>query len=161
MSTGLPDGWVEVTHASHGFSLRHPPDWRALQGQGNRPLVVVGPGPGPRPVVEAAAPLLPPAGDLDAYVALQLASLGRLLTDLRLLDEGPAPVGAIDGRRLLTTYRQGVYLLNLVVWTALAGDRALSLSGLCLATEYDRVEGTFESVAASVRLGPARPARSQ
>ncbi len=150
-------GWVEAAHADQGIALRHPPDWRALLGQGSRPLVVVGPGPGARPVVEAAAPLLPSADDLDTYVALQLESLGRLLTDLRLLDDGPAPVGELQGRRLLATYRQGVYLLNVVVWTALAGERALSVSGICVASEYERVEATLEGIAASVRLSPATP----
>jgi len=69
-------------------------------------------------------------------------------------------VGELDGRRLLATYRQGVYLLNVVVWTALARDRALSVSGMCLASEYDRAEPTLEGIAASVRLGAATPGGS-
>ncbi|MFN2556414.1 MAG: hypothetical protein ABR592_05990 [Nitriliruptorales bacterium] len=146
------DGWVEAAHPDQGFTLRHPPDWRAHQGRGSRPLVLVGPGVASRPVAEAAAPPTPAAADLNGYVDVQLASLGRLLTDLRLISDDPARLGELEGRRLLCSYRQGIYLINIVVWTALAAEQALSLSGICVATDYDRLEPTFEGIAASTRL---------
>lgn len=153
----VADDWVQAGHADHGFTLRHPPDWRALPGRGDRPLVLVGPGAASRPVIQAAAPRAPADTDLDGYVALQLESLGRLLTDLRLLGEEPARVSDLDGRRLLASYRQGIYLLNIVVWTAWGLERALSVSGICVATDYDRIEPTFSSIATSARLTTAIP----
>jgi len=153
----LADDWVEAGHTDHGFTLCHPPDWRALQGWGDRPLVLVGPGAASRPVIQAAAPLAPADTELDGYVALQLESMGRLLTDLRLLGEEPARVSHFDGRRLLVTYRQGIYLLNMVVWTALGFGRALSVSGICVATDYDRIEPTFSSIVTSACLTTAAP----
>ncbi|MDP8931242.1 MAG: DUF1795 domain-containing protein [Actinomycetota bacterium] len=117
--------------------------------------MLVGPGAASRPVVEAGAPPVPADMDFDGYVDLQLASLGRMLTDLRLLGNDPARLGDLEGRRLLCSYRQGIYLLNIVVWTALGAGRALSLSGICVATDYERVESTFERIVASTRLTSA------
>lgn len=148
----LADDWVKAAHADHGFTLRHPPDWRVFQGRGDRPLMLVGPGIAARPVVEAVAPAAPADTDLDNYVDLQLESLGRVLTDLRLLGDDPAMVGHLEGRRLLCTYRQGIYLLNIVVWTALGFGRALSVAGVCVATDYERIEATFDQIVASVHF---------
>lgn len=153
----VADDWVQAGHADHGFTLRHPPDWRALQGRGDRPLVLVGPSAAARPVIQAAAPRAPADTDLNGYIALQLESMGRLLTDLRLLGEEPARVSDLDGRRLLASYRQGIYLLNIVVWTALGFGRALSVSGICVATDYDRIEPTFTAIVTSACLTAAVP----
>ncbi|MDP8960915.1 MAG: hypothetical protein M3N32_04785 [Actinomycetota bacterium] len=107
------DAWLEAAHAGQGFALRYPSDWRAYQGRGDRPLLLVGPGVASRPVVEAAAPPIPAGTGRDGYVDLQLASLGRLLTDLRLLgDTPPAWVTTRDGGCCAATARASSYSLS-------------------------------------------------
>lgn len=119
--------------------------------------MLVGPGAASRPVIQAAAPQAPADTGLDGYVALQLESMGRLLTDLHLLGEEPARMSDLDGRRLLASYRQGIYLLNIVVWTTLGFGRAPTVSGICVATDYDRIEPTFSAIVTSARLTTAVP----
>lgn len=150
--------WAVAVHDEQGFLLRHPADWKCVQGAGTRPMVLVGPENQGPPTLQASAPRLSDlrGTDLDAYLLRRLDALRRVLTDLRLLDETNDQVGGVTGRRLLFSYRQGIYLLNLVDWTAHGCDRTLTLSGVCMATDYGRTEPVFQAVASSVCFTEAR-----
>ena len=143
--------WTEAVHKEQGFVLHYTAEWRQLEGIGTRPMVLVGPENRLPAMVQASAPPLSDVSctDLDGYLARRLEALGRVLTDLRLLDDSVDQLGDTTGRRLLFSYRHGIYLLNLVDWTALGRDRALSVSGVCVATDYARTESVFQAMASS------------
>ncbi len=96
-----------------------------------------------------------------AGLGAAFAILGWPAWNLRLLDDGSALVGELEGHRLLGTYARASTLLNVVMWTALAGDRAMYLSGICLADEYQRAEAKLDVHRRLPRLGPATPAGSR
>ena len=91
-------------------------------------------------------------GNLDAAARASIAELERFMTDLRVLDYEETLVADRPARRLLSTYRQGLYSLTLEQWYLDADGRLAIVSATSETPAYDRVADTLETVVASLEL---------
>jgi hypothetical protein len=92
------------------------------------------------------------SGDLDEAARASIGELERFMTDLRVLDYEETSVGDRPARRLLSTYRQGLYSLTLEQWYVAADDKLAVVSATSETPAYDRVADTLEAVATSLEL---------
>ena len=118
--------WISYLDEDSGLGLELPADWRVADGVAGSELTILAPELGVEGFVanvtvtvqELEAPV-----DLEGYSAAALETMGRVLTDARLIDrEGTTLLGR-EGERVLVAYRQGIHSLALEHWWSVAANR--------------------------------------
>lgn len=151
----MSDPWVTYEDGDAGFAIEHSPGWETADDAPGCVVLVITPEPGVhgfRANVTLTTAMLGGAMDAEGFASAQLATLGELLTDARLVDRAPASLLDRPGERVLLTYRQGLYSLALEQRWSVAGEGAVVLSATCASLDYDRYAETFARMAASLRV---------
>ena len=154
--------WVAYRNREAGLTLEHPTGWEAVEDVAGCVVVVLAPQSGVegfRANVGVTAQKLPGPADLEVFTASQMESVGRVLTDARLIDRGDTRLLGRNAKRVLVAYRQGIHTLALEQWWAVAGHDsdagAVILSASCAVLDYDDYADTFAHIAASLRTDGA------
>ena len=151
----MSDPWVTYEDGDAGFALEHPAGWEATDDAPGCIVLVITPEAGMdgfRANVTLTTTMLSGALNAEGLASAQLATLGELLTDARLVDRAPASLLGRPGERVLLTYRQGLHSLALEQCWSIAGEGAVVLSATCASLDYDRYADTFARMAASLRV---------
>ena len=88
-----------------------------------------------------------------------LETIGRVLTDVRLVDRESATLLGQAGERVLLAYRQGTHSLAMEQWWSVAENAgeggAVVVSATCAALDYDAYADTFTRIAGSLTVDGA------
>ena len=154
--------WISYRDDDSGLGLELPADWQVADGVAGSELTVLAPELGVEGFVanvtvtvqELEAPV-----ELEGYSAAVLETMGRVLTDARLVDrEGTTLLGRA-GERVLVAYRQGIHSLALEQWWSVAATAdeggAVVVSATCAALDYDTYADTFNRIAGSLTVDGA------
>ena len=154
--------WVSYRDDDSGLGVELPADWQVADGVGGSEITILAPELGVEGFVanvtvtvqELAAPV-----ELEGYSAAVLGTMGRVLTDARLIDREGATLLGRAGERVLVAYRQGIHSLALEQWwsVAQAADEggAVVVSATCAALDYDAYADTFTRIAGSLTVDGA------
>jgi len=99
-----------------------------------------------------------PEGDLEGFVAGQLAGFELILTDFRVIDLSETVLDKTAGMRLLSTARVGVHAITMDTWLAVEAGRGFCLSAASDALERRAMVSVWEQVAGRVLLRADRSA---
>lgn len=151
--------WTIYRNDEAGFRLEHPDEWDILEEAAGSVVVVLAPEQGVEAfranvsvaTVDFGAPM-----PLEGFSAIQLETMGRVMTDARLIDREGITLLGRAGERVLVAYRQGVHSLALEQWWSVAGTAdeggAVVVSAVCAALDYDAYADTFSRVLGSLSL---------
>lgn len=154
--------WVSYRDDDSGLGFELPADWQVLEGVGGGELTILAGEQGVEGFVanvtvtvqELEAPL-----ELERYSAAVLETIGRVLTDARLVDREGSTLLGRAGERVLVAYRQGIHSLALEQWWSVAEDGgeggAVVVSAICAALDYDAYADAFTRIAGSLTVDGA------
>lgn len=148
-------GWTTAIRADAGLAVEHPASWPvSLEVPGVAVMILAAEESvaGFRANVAIAAQDLPGPVTLEAFTALQLATMGQAHADARLIDRSAATLLGQPAERALLLYRQGIYSLALERWWTArdGGEAVVVVSATCAALDYDGYADTFSAIAAGV-----------
>ena len=151
--------WISYRDDDTGLGFELPADWQVADGVAGSEVTILAPELGVEGFVanvtvtvqELEAPV-----ELEGYSAAVLETMGRVLTDARLVDREGATLLGRAGVRVLVAYRQGIHSLALEQWwsVAAAADEggAVVVSATCAALDYDAYADTFNRIAGSLTV---------
>jgi hypothetical protein len=154
--------WISYRDEDTGLGLELPADWEVVKGLVGSDLTFLAAERGVedfRANVSVTAVDLGAPMPLEAFSAAQLATMSRVLTDVRLIDRAGATLLGRAGERVVVAYRQGVHSLAMeqrwsVAETADEGG-AVVVSAVCAALDYDVYADTFDRIAGSLTVDGA------
>lgn len=149
--------WVVYENLSAGFELDRPASWEVFEDVGDALAVFRAPVADP----DAFLPNLNVVviedevmeHDLDRFTASVVSQHQRTLTDVLLLDVGPSVLAGQPARRVLCSYRQGIFSVTLEQWWALADNGVVVLSGTSGTLDYPSCQEVFDRMVSSFKVG--------
>lgn len=154
--------WISYRDEDSGLGLELPADWQVADGVAGSELTILAPERGVEGFVANVTVTVQELGapvGLEGYSAAVLESMGRVLTDARLIDRAGTTLLGRDGERVLVAYRQGIHSLALEQWWSVAGTGeeggAVVVSATCAALDYDAYANTFSRIAGSLTVDGA------
>lgn len=151
--------WTSYSDQRAGLTLQHPPEWEARRGMAGLLVAIVGPdgGTGFPPNMNVVRHVNDVQINLDDLARSAVREVTRILSDVAIIDLDQAIVAGAPARRLLFTYRQGIYGLTGEQWVWLTRDHIWTVTAGALTEEYDRVADTFARIVGKLNLGSREP----
>ncbi|GAA3684892.1 hypothetical protein GCM10022224_057010 [Nonomuraea antimicrobica] len=151
--------WQIYHDQETGASLPVPPGWEGLLYPEVRiALRQPGSGPGFRPNVTLTVERPPKElSELPDYSQALLQAMALTLTDLTVISIDQYERWGVEGRRVLSAYRSGIYALALEQYWFLKDDLVTSMSGTCAVEQHDELAETFEYIVAGTGLASRLP----
>lgn len=147
--------WTSYSDPRVDVTLKHPPDWEPRRGVAGLLVAVVGAdgGAGFPPNINVVRHVNDVQINLDDLARTATREVTRILTDVVMIDLDRAVVAGAPARRLLFTYRQGVYGLTGEQWVWLTRDHIWTVTAGALTEEYDIFADIFAEIVAGLDLG--------
>lgn len=151
--------WTPYSDRRAGLTLKHPPDWEPRRGMAGLLVAIVAPdgGTGFPPNINLVRHVNDVQINLDDLARTAVREVSRILTDVAIIDLDQAVVAGSPARRLLFTYRQGIYGLTGEQWVWLTRDNIWTVTAGALTEEYDSVADTFARIVAELNVGIREP----
>lgn len=105
-----------------------------------------------RPSLNVVRKTGPRTLELDELARVALRDLTRVLTDLTVLDVEAMVVSDTPARRVLFSYRQGIYGLTSEQWLFYSGEGQWTISAAASSDRYDAVADVFGRMVARFEL---------
>lgn len=93
-----------------------------------------------------------PGATLDSVVDRALSRQTRLPGAMRLIDRRPERIGDLQAVQTVGCRETGERLVTVDEWRALAGERLVTVSGVCASPVYDHHADEFAATARSIRV---------
>ena len=146
--------WITYADPRVGLRLEHPAEWRADRGVTGLVLAVSA-----APRADGFAPNLNVVRrvndvklSLDDLAQAAVREVRRVLTDAAIIDLDAAVVAESPARRLLFTYRQGIYGLTGEQWVWLTLDHIWTVTAGAATEDYDGVADVFNGLVSSLSV---------
>ncbi len=147
--------WVPYTDARSGLGFEHPDGWKVERGRGGLLAMVVAP-----PQEAGFAPNLNVVRrvndhdySLDDLARVAMREVRRVLTDAVVIDLEASVVAEEPARRLLFSYRQGIYGLTGEQWVSPTPTHLWTVTAGSRTEDYDDVADIFGRLVRSLRVG--------
>lgn len=149
--------WTAYADSRVGLHLEHPADWRSHRGMSGLVLAIAGPerADGFAPNLNVVRRMNDVKLSLDELARAAVREVSRVLTDAALIDLDAAVIADSPARRLLFTYRQGIYGLTGEQWVWLTSDHIWTVTAGSATEDYDEVADVFAAIVASLSVDPA------
>jgi hypothetical protein len=147
--------WSMYADARRGFRLEHPADWDVRPGLAGLLVAIVAPsenGNDFRSNVNVVRKTGVGSRDLDELAQNAIREVGRILTDLLVIDIDAAVVAGLSARRLLFSYRQGMFGLTAEQWLMVEEDKHWTISASASSDRYNSIADEFAAIVASVEV---------
>lgn len=140
----------------NGFSLELPEGWSIQRGVAGLLVAAVldGEGEGFRPNLNVVRRARDRTGDPDELVRETVHNLGRLLSDLLLIDLDAAVVSDLPARRILIAFRQGIFSVTSEQWIVPSEDHVWTVSTAASTGHWDDYADVFAAMVSGFRVGP-------
>lgn len=152
----IADGqWTRYEDARRHFSLDHPAEWEIQRGVAGLLVAVAGPRREEgafRPNLNVVRKSGIAVVELDELARAAIREVTRVLTDLTVLDIEPVVVSDVPARRVLFSYRQGIFGLTAEQWLFFAQEGQWTISAAASSEDYDDVADVFARMARSVQV---------
>lgn len=147
--------WASYSDQRGSLTVKHPPEWQPRRGMAGLLVAIVGPdrGTGFPPNINVVRHVNDVQINLDDLARTAVREVTRILTDVAIIDLDQAVVAGAPARRLLFTYRQGIYGLTGEQWVWLTHDRIWTVTAGAVTEEYDSVADTFARIVAELNVG--------
>lgn len=147
--------WAWYSDQRGGLTVKHPPEWEPRRGMAGLLVAIVGPDGGTRfpPNINVVRHVNDVQINLDHLARAAVREVTRILTDVAIIDLDQAVVAGAPARRLLFTYRQGIYGLTGEQWVWLTRDHIWTVTAGAVTEEYDSVADTFARIVAELNVG--------
>ena len=147
--------WTRYEDARRHFGLDHPTDWEIQRGVAGLLVAVAAPRRDEgafRPNLNVVRKSGIAVVELDELAQAAIREVTRVLTDLTVLDIEPVVVSQVPGRRLLFSYRQGIFGLTAEQWLFFAQEGQWTISAAASSEEYDDVADVFARIVSSIEV---------
>ncbi len=147
--------WTRYIDKRSGLTLPHPSDWKPQRGMAGLLVAVVGSEGevGFAPNVNVVRRVNDVQLGLDELARAAMREVRRILTDATIIDLDSAVVADAPARRLLFTYRQGIYGLTGEQWVWLTHEHIWTVTAGAATEEYDALADVFASIVARLTVG--------
>ena len=123
------EDWMSVEDAVAGFSMRCPPEWRALRNVGGCAVALLAPASDSEFRSSLTVALQPSTGrDLAELVRTSTDEMDRFFTDYEASSIEQTSVDGHDAVQVRGTYRHGRVTVAMDQWVVNARDRLLSFT---------------------------------
>lgn len=149
------EGWLAFADNKRGFRLEHPSDWEVHPGLAGLLVAIVAPskaGEDFSPSVNVVRKTGMRSRDLDELAQNAIREVGRVLTDLLVIDVDVAVVSGLSARRSVFSYRQGIFGLTAEQWLMVEGDRHWTISATASSDRYDSIADEFSTIIGSFEI---------
>lgn len=147
------ENWA-VHRSARGFTIDHPPTWRAFPAMAGMLVSVVAPG--RDKVFSANANVVRRARDvpldLDRLTESSIQILLRVLSEPLIVDVDTDVISEQPARRLLVAYRQGIYALTCQQWLLMTDDHIWTVSAGARSDEWAEQAAVFDRIGHSFTL---------
>ncbi|MDP9066791.1 MAG: hypothetical protein M3N53_00395 [Actinomycetota bacterium] len=150
----LESTWNRHHDGRRGFSLEWPADWQVQRGMSGLLLSIAPPsdGDGFVPNLNLVRHVNDMRSDLDDLAKRAAREVLRVLTDVTLVDADATVVAGSPARRLLFSYRQGIYGLTSEQWLFLTPEHVWTITAGSESDDYDAFADVFSGIVRSLRL---------
>lgn len=146
--------WAIYRDERRGFGLSFPPDWEPVRGMAGLLVSIAGVSDekGFRPNLNVVRRANDRALDLDGLLESSLTELGRVLTDMIVIDASAVVVAHHPARHLIVTHRQGAFSLTSQQWMFVTDEHVWTVSASCTTEDYATLANLFTGVVASLSV---------
>ncbi len=147
--------WRVIRHRKVGFSLSHPPDWRAIGSVMTSLVTVVGPEleEGFQPNLNVIRKVDDTRLDLDRLTQASIEQMSRILTDPMVIDVHAMELDERPARHIVIAHRQGIFGLTSDQWLLKEAGHIWLLSSATRSEAYESHGILFGRIARSLRIG--------
>ena len=149
--------WVPYADARSGLAFQHPATWSVQRGRAGLLASVVAPrrAAGLAPNLNVVRKVNDHDYTLDDLARAAIREVQRVLTDAALIDLDAAVVADEPARRLLFSYRQGVYGLTGEQWVWLTQSHLWTVTAGARTEDYDASADIFAQLVRTMRIDAA------
>lgn len=149
--------WVRYEDTRSGLGFEHPSQWRVRRGGGGLLVSVVAPQSetGFAPNLNVVRRINDHDFSLDDLARAAIREVRRVLTDALLIDLDATVVADEPARRLVFSYRQGIYGLTGEQWVWLTRAHLWTVTAGARTEDYDGVADVFARTIRSLRIDAA------
>ena len=156
-SPSIEQMWMPYADARSGLSFEHPKGWKAERGMSGLLATVVAPEreTGFAPNLNVVRRVNDHDYSLDDLARAAVREVRRVLTDVLVIDLDATVVADEPARRLLFSYRQGVYGLTGEQWVWLTPSYSWTVTAGANTEKYDALADVFTRMVRSLKTDPA------
>ena len=149
--------WAPYADPNSGLTFKHPDGWKVQRGRSGLLASVVAPRSeaGFAPNLNVVRRVNDHHYNLDDMARAAIREVRRVLTDPVLIDLDAAVVADDPARRLLFSYRQGVYGLTGEQWVWLTPSHLWTVTAGARTDDYDAFADVFAQLVRSLRIETA------
>lgn len=157
MTVESEHAWVPYEDVRSGLVFEHPEGWKVERRASGLLASVLAPQreAGFAPNLNVVRRVNDHDYTLDDLARAAIREVRRVLTDVVLIDLDAVVVAEDPARRLLFSYRQGIYGLTGEQWVWLTRSHLWTVTAGARSQDYDAVADVFVRLVSSLRVGAA------